>query len=366
MTEVIYERFEMPEAIKVDEETASKTYAKFIVEPFEKGFGHTLGNALRRMLLTSIEAPALISFMMEGISHEYMAVEGITEDITTIILNLKGALLRYLPLEGTPRAREPKLLSKVLEVTESDLGSERQKVITLGDLIDSDLFEIVNPNTPIFTVTQPLKKRIELKVAFGRGYVPSEEIEIENRVVNQIVMDAIFSPVRLVNYFVQNTRVGQATDFDRLILEVTTDGRVTPKEAVAFSAKILTRHLGVFDQMEDFSMSFHEPMSQSDNDLDELMAKLVLGINEIELSVRSTNCLNGAMIETIGELVVMPEPKLLQFRNFGKKSLNEIKAKLTEMGLYLGMDLTRFGITQDNIKDKITEFLQEQGKKVEA
>jgi len=354
---ILYDKFEMAEKIKVEQ--PSSTFARFIAEPFERGFGHTLGNALRRILLTSIEAPAIISFYMEGVPHEYMAVEGIVEDITNIILNLKGALLRRVTFNNLPNVREPKIITKMLDISQDDLGTKGQRVITLGDLITTSDFEIVNPDLPIFTITKPMTRRVELKVTIGRGYVPSERHEIANRVVDEIILDSIFSPVRLVNYFVEDTRVGQDTDFDRLILEVTTDGRVTPQEALTFAAKILTRHLAVFDQMKQHELSFEEASKLGDSDRDELMQKLVLGINEIELSVRSTNCLNGADIETIGELVVMPEPKLLQFRNFGKKSLNEIKAKLSEMGLSLGMDLSRFGITQDNVKEKIRVYLEE-------
>lgn len=362
MPALLYDKFEMPEKIKMDDKTSTKTHARFIAEPFERGFGHTVGNALRRLMLTSIESPAIISFFMEGVQHEYMAIEGIIEDVTNIILNLKGALLRRLPFEGMPNVREQRIIAKMLEVTESDLAEKGQKVVTLGDLVETKEFEVVNPELPIFTVTKPLSKRVELKVAIGRGYMPSERHQIDNRVIDEIVMDSAFSPVRLVNYFVEATRVGQDTDFDRLILEVTTDGRVTPKEALAFASKILTKHLDVFENIEEYDIRFEEVRKTSDSDRDELMQKLVLGINEIELSVRSTNCLNGANIDTIGELVVMPEPKLLQFRNFGKKSLNEIKAKLTEMGLGLGMDLTKFGITQDNVKEKIQEYLEEHPK----
>lgn len=359
MSTVLYDKFEMPEKIKVDESTATATYARFVAEPFERGFGHTMGNALRRMLLTAIESPAIISFYMEGVPHEYMAVEGIIEDVTNIILNLKGALLRKLPLEGMPHVREQRVITKMLDITQDDLGSSGQKVITLGDLITAADFEVVNPHLRIFTVTQPMTRRVELKVAIGRGYVPSERHEIQNQIVDEVVIDSIFSPIRLVNYFVEDTRVGQDTDFDRLIIEVKTDGRITPHEAMAFSAKLLMKHLSPFEVMDKHEISFEESSSSIDSDRDLLMQKLVLGINEIELSVRSTNCLNGASIETIGELVVMPEPKLLQFRNFGKKSLNEIKAKLTEMGLGLGMDLNRFGINQDNVKEKIKIYLEE-------
>jgi len=362
---LLYDKFEMPKSIKIDEKTLSETFGKFIAEPFERGFGHTIGNALRRMLLNAIESPAIVSFYMDEVAHEYMALDGIVEDVTTIVLNLKGALLRCLPLDSDPLARDTRVMTKMLEISEADLGSARQKVVTLGDLITDGHFEVVNPQLPIFTATKPMTRRVELKVSFGRGYVASERIQLASRQVNEILLDASFSPVTLVNYFVEATRVGQDTDFDRLILEITTDGRVTPKEALSFAAKLLVKHLTAFESIESHEIVFEESRRHADTDRDELMQKLILGINEIELSVRSTNCLNGANIETIGELVVMPEPKLLQFRNFGKKSLTEIKTKLSEMGLALGMDLSRFGINAENVKDKIQLYLEEHPKGTE-
>jgi DNA-directed RNA polymerase subunit alpha len=364
MSAVLYDKFEMPKRIKVVESEETATFARFIAEPFERGFGHTLGNSLRRMLLTAIEAPAILSFFMEGVRHEYMAVDGIVEDVTNIILNLKGALLRRVPTADVPHIRERKAITKILDITQSDLGEKGEYVVTLGDLISSSEFEVVNPELSIFTVTKPMTRRVELKVGFGRGYVPAERIEVENRIVDEIIIDAIFSPVRLVNYYVEDTRVGQDTDFDRLILEVTTDGRITPREALAFSSKILIKHLNTFENMDSRMLSFEEPLALVDSDRDELMQKLALGINEIELSVRSANCLNLANINTIGELVVMPEPELLKFRNFGKKSLNEIKAKLSEMGLSLGMNLEKFGINDRNVKEKIKEYLEEESEPV--
>jgi len=363
MTDVLYDKFEMPEAIKVAGEPQAASSARFVAEPLERGIGHTLGNALRRMLLTSIEAPAIISIFIEGVPHEYCSIEGVIEDMTTIILNLKGALLRRIILdEECENTREQKIVLKDLEITQADLAENGQKVVTLGDLVESGLYEVVNPELPIFTVTAPMHKRVEVKISQGRGYVSSERHELLSQSVGEIVVDSIFSPVRLVNYFVEDTRVGQDTDFDRLILEVTTDGRITPQEALAFASKILTKHLIVFEKMDEHEIAFEEARPIVDSDQGELMQKLALGINEIELSVRSTNCLNGANIETIGELVVMPEPQLLQFRNFGKKSLNEIRAKLYEMSLGLGMDLTRFGITQENVREKIQKFREEQEK----
>lgn len=359
MSSVLYDKFEMPEMIKAEDSTSTSTYCRFIAEPFERGFGHTIGNSLRRMLLIALEAPAIISFFMEGVQHEYMAVEGVIEDVTNIILNLKEARLRKIPYEGEIGVREPKTITKMLEVSQEDLAETGQKVVTLGDLIPTADFDVVNPQLPIFTVTKPMVRRIELKVAIGRGYVPSERQIVPTKGTDEIVMDAIFTPVTLVNYFVEDTRVGQDTDFDRLVVEVKTDGRISPREAMAFAAKLLVKHLSSFERMDEHPISFEEASASDDDDLDDLMAKLALGINEIELSVRSTNCLNGASIQTIGELVVMPEPKLLQFRNFGKKSLNEIKAKLHEMGLGLGMDLSRYGINEQNVKQKVAEHLEE-------
>lgn len=354
---VKYGKFEMPQEIILDEESASKTFARYIAEPFERGFGHTLGNSLRRMLLTFLEAPAIISVRIEGVPHEYMAVEGVKEDMTNIILNLKGALLRKLPMEDTPNSRDQRMLTKVLNITQEDLDkNDGQYEVQLADIIEDPIFEIVNPNHHIFTVTKPMQKQIDLRVAFGRGYVPSERHIVRDKTVDEILIDASFSPVRHVHYHVENTRVGQDTDYDRLILEVTTDGRSTPSEALGFSSQIALKHYDVFNRIQTQSLSFDEGLESVDSDADEMMEKLALRIDEIELSVRSTNCLSGANIDTIAELVSIPERKMLEFRNFGKKSLNEIKAKLTEMGLSLGMDLSRYGISIDNVKDKIRAY----------
>lgn len=355
---VKYGKFELPTKIKIDESNKKSHFCRFIAEPFERGFGHTVGNALRRVLLSSMEAPAIISVKIEGVPHEYTAIDGIVEDMTHIILNLKGALLRRLPVDEERISREPKIVSKILDITGDMLDKGGgQYVVTLKDLLGLSDFEMVNPDHALFTVTKPMVKRIDLKVAFGRGYVPSERHIVREKVVDEIIIDAAFSPVRLVNYFVENTRVGQDTDFDRLILEVTTDGRISPEEALSFATQIGIMHFEVFDQEKRHSLTFDQDEIESSTDKDAVMAKLALRINEIELSVRSTNCLVGANIETIAELVIMPEPEMLKFRNFGKKSLNEIKSKLEEMGLSLGMDLSRFGITRENVKQVINDYL---------
>jgi DNA-directed RNA polymerase subunit alpha len=355
---VRYGKFEMPEKIKVEEE--SDRHSRFIIEPFERGFGHTIGNSLRRIMLSSLEAPAILSIRIEGVPHEYTAVEGITEDMTHIILNLKGALLRKLPLEEGGHARENKVVTKMLEITDEALhNSGGQYKVTLKDLLGLSDFEIVNPDHVVFTVTKPFTKRIDLRIGIGRGYVPSERHAGFDVSMDEIVIDSIFTPVRLVNYFVENTRVGQDTDFDRLILDVTTDGRISPKEALTFAAQIGIEHFSVFEQLRTHVIVFESGEVETNGDREEILQKLSLRINEIELSVRSTNCLAGASIETIGELVLMPESEMLRFRNFGKKSLTEIKQKLEEMGLHLGMDLSRYGITRNNIKQIITNYLEQ-------
>lgn len=359
---VLYGKFEMPEKISI-EEKKGESFCRFIAEPFERGFGHTIGNSLRRMLLSSLEAPAIISVFMEGVPHEYMSVEGIVEDVTNIILNFKGALLRKLPTEEHGGFRGHRVVSKILNITAEDLEKKGQVKVTIGDIANGSDFDVVNPDHHLFTVTKPMTKRIDLKVASGRGYVPSERHVILDRVTDEIVIDSAFSPVKLVNYFVENTRVGQDTDYDRLILEVLTDGRVTAEEALSFSTQIGIKHLEVFNKIQKHQLVFEQSEAMEDSDRDELLQKLALRIGEIELSVRSTNCLNGAEIEFIGELVVRAESEMLKFRNFGKKSLNEIKAKLSEMGLHLGMDLAKYGITRENVRDVIIDHIQEsQGK----
>lgn len=362
---VKYGNFEMPQKITAEEDPATPNFGRFIAEPFERGFGHTIGNSMRRMMLSSLEAPAIISVRIEGIPHEYMAIEGVSEDMINIILNLKGALLRKLSFDDQPNSRDTRILTTELEITQEDLDKNKgQYHVTLGDIIKDGNYEVVNPELHLFTVSRPFSAQIDLRVAIGRGYVPSERHIVRDKTADEILIDAAFSPVRLVNYYVENTRVGQDTDFDRLIIEVTTDGRVSPSEALSFAAQIGMKHFEVFNKVKTHMLSFDENGDESDGDQDEMMEKLCLRIDEIELSVRSTNCLSGANIETIAELVSIPERKMLEFRNFGKKSLNEIKAKLQEMSLHLGMDLGKYGITSDNVKDRIRAYHEERkGKK---
>ncbi len=357
---VKYGKFEMPETIVFEEDKTTPTFGRFIAEPFERGFGHTVGHSLRRMLLGSLESPAIASVHIEGVSHEYQSVEGVIEDMTNVILNFKGALLRRLPVDDEPNSREMRAVTSTLEVTQEmlDQGNGSYSV-TLADVVKDSYFEVVNPEHHLFTVTLPMKRQVTTRVAMGRGYVPSERHDLQDKVVDEIVVDSAFSPVKLVNYFVEDTRVGQDTDFDRLVLEITTDGRISPLEALTFAFQILIKHLEVFDKVKTHTLTFDEGGDDRNAGHDEIMDKLALRIKEIELSVRSENCLSGADIETIGELVTIPEVRLLKFRNFGKKSLKEIQEKLTEMGLHLGMDLSKYGITEENVRDLMNAYLEE-------
>jgi DNA-directed RNA polymerase subunit alpha len=358
---VRYGKFELPEKIKIDEKDKTDTFVRFIAEPFERGYGHTVGNSLRRILLTSIEAPAIVSIKIEGVPHEYMAIDGVIEDMTHIVLNVKKALFRKLPTDEERDSKSVKMIHKTLEVT-SEMIEENggQYVVRLRDIVGDSNFELVNPDHQIFTATKPMVKKIDLKIAFDRGYVPAEKHDDANLSVDEILLDSSYSPIRLVNYYVENTRVGQATDYDRLVLEINTDGRVSPEEALTFASQIAIMHFQVFEAAESFMpITIDHEIEEEDTDKDAILSKLALKINEIELSVRSTNCLAQANIETIAELVIMPESEMLRFRNFGKKSLNEIKAKLDDMGLHLGMDLSRYGITRDNVKDIVNDYVSE-------
>ena len=354
---VKYGKFELPTKIKIEEPAAPGEVCRIIAEPLERGFGHTLGNALRRVMLTSLEAPAIMSVSIEDVPHEYMAIEGVIEDMTHIILNFKTALLRKIPTDDQPSSRSVKTHALDIEITQEKLDAGKgQHIVTLGEIMEGSEYDVVNPDLKIFTATKLMTKKVVLRIGMGRGYLPAEAIDLPNKGVNEIFIDATFSPVKRVNYFVENCRVGGETDMDRLVLEIYTDGRITAKEALTFATQIGILHFSVFDELKFQTITYEAEEEEEKSERDAIIHKLALKISEIELSVRSTNCLSQANIDTIAELVIMPEPEMLKFRNFGKKSLNEIKAKLEEMGMSLGMDLARYGITRENVKDKIAEI----------
>lgn len=316
-------RFEMPKRVLKDEESATNTYGRFVAEPFEAGFGHTIGNSLRRVLLSSLEGAAITSVKIDGVQHEFSTISGILEDVSEIVLNLKKVLL-------VSHSRTPKVL---------ELKVKRKGEIVAGDFQTDAAVEVLNPDQLICTATVEKKIRMEAGVAVGRGYVPLELNKLPEQPIGVIAMDSIFSPVRRVKYHVENTRVGQQMNYDRLVMEIWTDGRLTPDEALKQASAILRAHLGAFVDYDEKYVEFEAEEEKEEDAKAELRKLLETPIGEIELSVRAANCISAANIKTIGDLVQKTEVEMLKYRNFGKKSLNEIKSILEGMGLSLGMDL---------------------------
>jgi DNA-directed RNA polymerase subunit alpha len=314
-------RFEMPKRIVKEDASATDTYAKFIAEPFEAGYGRTIGNSLRRVLLSSLEGAAISSIKIEGAEHEFCSLPGVVEDVTDIVLNLKQVLLKMYSRS-----------TRKLKISVKGPGE-----VKAGDIQTDGTVEILNPDHRIATLDKDGKFEAELEVRIGRGYCPADWNKKENQEIGLIPIDSLFSPVRRVKYTIENTRVGRRTDYDRLILEIWTDGRITPDDSLTLSAAILRHHLDVFVNYDRNLVEFEESEKKEDPEREELRRKLNISVNEIELSVRAANCLNNANITTVGELAQKTEAEMLKYRNFGKKSLNEIKQKLTEQGLALGM-----------------------------
>lgn len=291
-------------------------YGKFVVEPLERGYGTTLGNALRRILLSSLPGAAVTSVKIDGILHEFSTIPGVKEDVTEIILNLKKLAVR-LEGESTKRAI---------------INAVGPKAVTAADIIcDSDM-EIFNPDLHIATLEENATLVMEINFARGRGYVPAEQNKNESTPISVIPVDSIYTPVTKVNFTVENTRVGQVTDYDRLVLEIWTDGSITPEEGVSIGAKIMQEHLNLFIQLTDTTDAM-EIMVEKEEDQKE--KALEMTIEELELSVRSFNCLKRAAINTVEELTQKTEDDMMKVRNLGKKSLDEVKAKLEELGLGL-------------------------------
>jgi len=316
-------KFQLPNRLLKDEQVSNDTFGRFVAEPFETGYGHTLGNSLRRILLSSIEGAAISSIKIDGVQHEFQSIDGVLEDVTDIVLNLKKVLI-------VGHKRETVKL--LLDVT-------RKGEITAGDIQADSNIEIVNPKQVICTLDKEQRFFAELEVKVGRGYVPGEENKAEDQPIGVIAIDSLFSPVTLVKYQVENTRVGQMTDYDKLILEISTDGRITPDDALRQAAAILKHHLDVFDRLSSDSIEFESEQAEVSEEQNKLRKLLNMSVNEIELSVRAANCLNNANITTVGELAMKSEQEMLKYRNFGKKSLNEIKQKLENLGLSLGMKI---------------------------
>jgi DNA-directed RNA polymerase subunit alpha len=316
----LWKGFQKPKRLEIDTETLTSTYGKFYAQPFERGFGTTVGNALRRVLLSSIEGAAITAVKIEGVLHEFSSLPGVVEDVTDIILNLK-----QIPIKM--HTTEEKVLT---------LDVERKGKVTAADLQGDSNVEILDPDAPIATLSENGALRAELRVSTGRGYVSADKNFDDDMGIGYIPIDSVHSPVRRVNYHVEAARIGQATDYDRLVLEVWTNGTISPTDAVGLAATLLRDHLTIFVNAD------HETALEGGEggELPENLAEyLNKSVDELELSVRSANCLKNAGIRTIRDLVQRTEKDMLETKNFGRKSLNEIKDILRPMGLSLGMEL---------------------------
>ena len=323
-----WRNFELPTSVVLEADSSSDTYGKFFVEPFERGFGHTIGNGLRRVLLSSIEGAAITSVKIDGVLHEFTSIPGVFEDVAEIILNLKLVLVR---IEGAGE------VTMTIDVT-------RSGEVTAGDIQVDNHTTIVNPGQHIATLTEERPLKMEMRAAVGRGYVTAEENEDEEKEIGVIYIDSNYSPVKRVRYGIENTRVGKITNYDKLILEVWTDGTVTPGDALVEASRIYRKHLNPFVHYDQLSRDVpaEAGSERSGGEEDGLFALeaavLEKPLEELDLSVRARNCLESINVATLGDLVKITEPELLKLRNFGKTSLREIKKKLLEFNLKLGMD----------------------------
>jgi len=313
--------FQSPKALEVDRKTLTSTYGKFYAEPFERGFGTTIGNSLRRVLLSSIAGAAVTAIRVDGALHEFTNIPGVREDVTDLVLNIKRLRLKsHVTDEKTVRIKK-----------------QGPGVVTGADIQSDADIEVLTPDLELATLNNDTELNLELTVAVGRGYVPAAQNKKETDPIGVIAVDAIFSPVQRVNVLIENARVGRITDYDRLTLEVWTDGSVSPEDAVAFAAKILKDELSIFINFDETEEPTPAAGTEPPN---ELVTALSRRVTELELSVRAANCLKGAGIETLSELVQRSEGEMLKTKNFGKKSLDEIIEVLADMGLSLGMDLS--------------------------
>jgi DNA-directed RNA polymerase subunit alpha len=329
---VTWRGLELPTRVERDTIVSSEKYGRFFIEPFERGFGTTIGNSLRRILLSSLEGSAVTSIKIAGVNHEFTSIKGVMEDVTDIILNIKSLIIR---LNG----QGPKTMN---------ISVNKAGTVTSADIVADPAIEVINKDLVLATLTEDINFQMEMVVENGRGYIPaSERIDDAERFdqeIGRIMLDAVYSPVTRVRYTTENTRVGQRTNYDKLILEIWTNGTITPEMALVEAAKILRKHVNPFVQYfelgEETTTASQisdeaEPEEEAVNE--ELAQKLAMPIQELELSVRASNCLESAKTETVGQLVKMTEADLLKIRSFGKTSLREIKRKLADIGLSLGM-----------------------------
>lgn len=315
--------FQLPKRLECDESTYTVSYGKFMAAPFERGYAVTLGNSLRRVLLSSIEGSAVTSVKFQNVQHEFSAIPGVLEDIPEMILNIKSLVLN-----------SHSKIPKTIYIKKNSKGEVKAE-----DIETDETVEIINPDLHIATLTKDAILNIEMEVAKGRGYIPSELNKREDKAIGAIPIDSVFTPVKKVNFSVENTRVGQRTDYDKLILEIWTNGAMSPKDALLYASNILQRHLDIFVNFGQLPEDIAEEEPELTKEETALYEKLRLPISELELSVRSSNCLREAGIKVIADLVKKTEDEMLSFKNFGKKSLSEIKELLAGLGLTLGMQV---------------------------
>jgi len=328
-----------PSQLQVDTDTLTTTYGKFYAEPFENGFGTLLGNSLRRVLLSSIQGAAITSLRIKGVLHEFSAIQGVTEDVAEIILNLKAVRLKLHSVDQT-----------TVHIKRKGAG-----IVTAGSIITGHNVDVMNPDKYIATCGADANLDIEMTVKNGRGYVPAERNRSENASVDTIAIDSIYTPIKKVNFSVNKSHVEQSADYDKLTLEVWTDGSVTPEDSIAYAAKILKEQLTIFVNFdEDYVPAVDKDLCEANTDLDEYLYRKV---TDFELSVRSGNALKNAGIKVIGELVVKSESEMLKTKNFGRSSLTEMKEILNGMGLTFGMKLPNFPNSEmmDQIEDEVEE-----------
>ena len=320
-----WEALQRPKRIEVDNDSYSNRYGKFVIEPLEKGFGITIGHSLRRVLLSSLHGCAIIAVKIEGVSHEFEGISGIQEDVVQIILNLKSLQLKQLE-EG---------------VHEMELVGAGPVQLKGSDIVTGGKVEILNPDVVIANLDDGATLEMKMYVTMNSGYVTAEENQEQDLPTEVIYLDSVHTPIKRINYEVQNARVGQKTDYDRLLFEVWTNGALDPADAIAYAAKTLKEHLTIFINFEEEEVVV-APKPRQESESSFVNDNLYKPVSELELSVRSINCLQNAKIETIGELVQKTEQEMLKTKNFGRKSLNEIKHILSNMGLSLGMKLDSF------------------------
>ncbi len=317
--------FQMPRGVLIEDDTVTDGYSKFVIEPLERGFGTTIGNSIRRVLLSSLPGAAVVGVRIDGVAHEFSTMPNVVEDVAEIILNLKG--LRLLL-----HSEEPKTLM---------LEAEGKGDVTAEDIqTDNNVVEILNPDLHIASLDEGGHLRMEIHVDSGRGYVIAEQNKMPDQPIGVIPMDAMFTPVTRVNFQVENTRIGQRTDYDRLVLEIWTDASVGPQDALSTASQILRNHLQLFVSIDDQFLS--EPEEEVDEKFEEIKRMLQMNVEELELSVRSSNCLRAADIKTLADLVQKSETEMLKYRNFGRKSLTELSQILQEMDLSFGMDIEEY------------------------